>query len=72
MNSKCHYEITRIIDRDYYLTHIKDSFEIFPISAILGPRQCGKATLAHAILNSLKISNSYLAMLGAVNISKKI
>ncbi|WP_395477132.1 ATP-binding protein [Rickettsia endosymbiont of Pantilius tunicatus] len=42
-----------MIDRDYYLEHIKDSFEIFPICAILGPRQCGKTTLAHSYIKQL-------------------
>ncbi|WP_064429545.1 ATP-binding protein [Rickettsia sp. Tenjiku01] len=43
-----------MIDRNYYLTHITGALEIFPICAILGPRQCGKTTLAHAYIKQLK------------------
>ncbi len=33
-------------DRPSYLKRIQDDFEIVPIIALLGPRQCGKTTLA--------------------------
>jgi predicted AAA+ superfamily ATPase len=32
--------------RSSYLHHIQEAFEVVPICAILGPRQCGKTTLA--------------------------
>lgn len=35
-----------MINRPVYLTRIKDVFHIHPIAALLGPRQCGKTTLA--------------------------
>ena len=35
-----------MIDRPGYLKRIKDVFRIHPIAALLGPRQCGKTTLA--------------------------
>jgi uncharacterized protein len=36
-----------MITRDRYLKTIDEIYEIFPICGILGPRQCGKTTLAH-------------------------
>lgn len=35
-----------MISRSYYLKEIIQAFDIHPIVAILGPRQCGKTTLA--------------------------
>lgn len=35
-----------MINRPGYLKRIKDVFRIHPIAALLGPRQCGKTTLA--------------------------
>ena len=32
--------------REHYLKNIALDFEIVPICALLGPRQCGKTTLA--------------------------
>jgi hypothetical protein len=34
------------IDRDLALKNVRDAFEVNPIVALLGPRQCGKSTLA--------------------------
>jgi len=34
------------MQREIYLQEIKDLFEVFPIVALLGPRQVGKTTLA--------------------------
>jgi predicted AAA+ superfamily ATPase len=33
-------------NRSYYLKEIDDIFQVNPVAAILGPRQCGKTTLA--------------------------
>jgi len=33
-------------NRDAYLQRISEDFEVVPICALLGPRQCGKTTLA--------------------------
>lgn len=38
--------IYNMIKRDLYLESLKKCFEIFPVCALLGPRQCGKTTLA--------------------------
>lgn len=35
-----------MILRNSYLAQIREAFEVFPICALLGPRQCGKTTLA--------------------------
>ncbi len=35
-----------MINRPVYLSRIKDVFHIHPVAALLGPRQCGKTTLA--------------------------
>ena len=48
-----------MIERNYYLKYIKDSFDIFPICAILGPRQCGKTTLAHSYIKQLNDKNYF-------------
>ena len=48
-----------MIERSYYLEYIKDSFDIFPICAILGPRQCGKTTLAHSYIKQLNDKNYF-------------
>jgi hypothetical protein len=34
------------MDRNFYIEQIDETFKVFPIVAILGPRQCGKTTLA--------------------------
>ena len=44
------------IKRTKSLNLLKERFQTFPILAILGPRQCGKTTLAHQF--SKEISNS--------------
>lgn len=36
-----------MLDRSHYLNKIDKRYEVHPICAILGPRQCGKTTLAH-------------------------
>lgn len=35
------------ISREHYLNLIEDDLDIVPICVLLGPRQCGKTTLAH-------------------------
>ncbi|MBI3590921.1 MAG: ATP-binding protein [Candidatus Melainabacteria bacterium] len=37
----------KIIEREDELTNLKNKLSVTPIVAILGPRQCGKTTLAH-------------------------
>lgn len=44
-----------MIQREHYLQQIKDAFEIHPICAILGPRQCGKTTLAKQYCRGIKM-----------------
>ena len=36
-----------LIERPFFLNEIKEIFDANPICALLGPRQCGKTTLAH-------------------------
>jgi predicted AAA+ superfamily ATPase len=38
-----------MIIRPLYSRQIRDSLKRSPITALLGPRQCGKTTLAHAV-----------------------
>lgn len=35
-----------MINRDYYIKQIQEAFEVNPVCSIVGPRQCGKTTLA--------------------------
>lgn len=42
-----------MIKRDFYLKQVQGAFEVHPICAILGPRQCGKTTLAKQYGNEL-------------------
>ena len=44
------------IARDSYISLIEDAFSINPICALLGPRQCGKTTIARQYKKS-KISS---------------
>lgn len=43
-----------MLDRPYYLQKISKSFEMTPACAILGPRQCGKTTLAKKYIETLQ------------------
>ncbi len=38
-----------MIDRPLYLERIRKSFRVHPVTALLGPRQCGKTTLARML-----------------------
>lgn len=40
------------MERSTYLKQIKDQFKVHPVVAILGPRQCGKTTLARQFSES--------------------
>ncbi len=42
-----------MIHREHYLIEIKEAFELHSICAILGPRQCGKTTLAKQYAHDL-------------------
>lgn len=42
-----------IVVREPFLKKIQESFEIFKICAVLGPRQCGKTTLSRQFTNSI-------------------
>lgn len=41
------------MERLHFLQQIKSSFKTFPMIALLGPRQCGKMTLANQYKNRL-------------------
>lgn len=43
-----------MIQRNHCLQQIKDVFEIHSICTILGPRQCGKITLAKQYCRDIK------------------
>ena len=43
-----------ILKRNYFLQKIESSFEIATVCAILGPRQCGKTTLAKLYIKTFK------------------
>lgn len=38
-----------MVSRDYYTARVKEALRRAPVVAILGPRQCGKTTLARAV-----------------------
>lgn len=42
-----------MITRHHYIEQINDIYDIFSICGVLGPRQCGKTTLAHQYAASL-------------------
>jgi predicted AAA+ superfamily ATPase len=44
--------------RPVFIKRIKKAFKTHPIVAILGPRQCGKTTLAHLYIEKEKLNNS--------------
>jgi hypothetical protein len=42
------------MDRPIYLHRIRNQFKVHPVVAILGPRQCGKTTLARQYADALR------------------
>jgi predicted AAA+ superfamily ATPase len=42
-----------MIKRPYQLDHLSTAFKRAPITALLGPRQCGKTTLARTFTDDL-------------------
>jgi predicted AAA+ superfamily ATPase len=47
------------IARDSYINLIEDAFSINPICALLGPRQCGKTTIARQYKKSKPSSHMF-------------
>jgi len=47
------------LDRHIFLERLKEAFEIHPVVALLGPRQCGKTTLARKYKEYSKESNLF-------------
>jgi predicted AAA+ superfamily ATPase len=47
------------IARDSYIAKIEESFSINPICALLGPRQCGKTTIAKEYQKSNPLSHLF-------------
>jgi len=41
------------MEREQYLANIAARFEVQPVVALLGPRQCGKTTLARMYADQL-------------------
>ena len=48
-----------MISRKRYTDLIQEALQIFPVCAILGPRQCGKTTLAHSISKQFPQSHHF-------------
>ena len=48
------YIIAGMLPRPEYINQIEKSFRIHPVTALLGPRQCGKTTLARLISEKQK------------------
>ena len=61
-----------MIDRIDFLQQIEQAFSVHPIVAILGPRQCGKTTLARAYMKSLPDfpSRNYFDLEDNVHVSR--
>ena len=43
-----------MINRKYYLKQVSTALRRSPITALLGPRQCGKTTLAKSIAKKMR------------------
>lgn len=54
VNSTYNVGFTMIIERTPFFQRIQESFEIYNICAVLGPRQCGKTTLSHHYTKNIK------------------
>lgn len=48
-----------MILREHFLKKLHDSLAYYPVCALLGPRQCGKTTLAHDFINSYSQANAF-------------
>jgi uncharacterized protein len=44
--------IHEMVDRKYFRKLVQEALQIFPVCALIGPRQCGKTTLANTIKGS--------------------
>lgn len=55
-NRNCIYDMQKLVDRKIE-TFVKENLSVFPAVVILGPRQCGKSTLAKMLYQN---SNAYL------------
>jgi len=53
-NSEFESENVRMISRSRYRRFVEDSLRRSPVCALLGPRQCGKTTLARSIAGELE------------------
>jgi len=58
------------IKRKKFLKQISQDFEIVPIVALLGPRQCGKTTLANQFASSLKENVYYFDLEDYTDLAK--
>ena len=48
-----------MVQRDKHIHLVTEAFQVFPVCAMLGPRQCGKTTLAHAISKQFPSSHHF-------------
>jgi uncharacterized protein len=58
------------MQRPYYLKQIQDRFCVNPVVALLGPRQCGKTTIANQFLKSSADSIYYFDLENPVHLAK--
>lgn len=56
--------------RPYFLRQIKDRFSVNPVVALLGPRQCGKTTLAQQFLQTREESIHYFDLENPLHLAK--
>lgn len=59
-----------MIKRNKYLEKIQNAFLVNPICAIVGPRQCGKTTIAHEYLSQINSDTHFLDLENPTDISK--
>ena len=58
------------MQRPYYIEQIRNRFSVNPVVALLGPRQCGKTTLAQQFLQTCAESIHYFDLENPVHIAK--
>ena len=56
--------------RPHFLSQMKDRFSVNPVVALLGPRQCGKTTLARQFLETCEESIHYFDLENPLHLAK--
>lgn len=57
------------MQRPYYLKQIQERFSVNPVVALLGPRQCGKTTLARQFIDACDTSIHYFDLENPIHLS---